>query len=73
MIIGKELKKKIDLYTIPCKSSLLGVYKVSKLSRRKAWMVSDIINKGFIYCSGSPMWKVVFPILHTDTEEIQSL
>jgi len=36
-------------------------------------MVSDIINKGFIYCSGSSMWKVVFPILHTDTEEIQSL
>ncbi|KAF0707709.1 Uncharacterized protein FWK35_00035325 [Aphis craccivora] len=73
MIIGKEYLKKIDLYTIPCKSTLLGIYKVSKLSRRKAWMVSDIINKGFIYCSGSPMWKVVFPILYTDTEEIQSL
>lgn len=71
MIKGRKYIMKKDLCVNPCKSSLLGVYKVSNLSRRKSWTVTDIKNKCFISNYGHK-WKAIFPILHSEFGEFQS-
>jgi len=47
-IIGKEFLEMKPLYTKPCLSSHLGIYKVSNLSIRKMFSLNNIIKKYFL-------------------------
>lgn len=48
-IIGEELKKVQNLYTVPCDSSLVGIHVAKKMQGLKEWPVSSVVNK---------MWKI---------------
>lgn len=57
------------MYTIPCKSSILGIYEVSQLSDDyEMWPISDIVTKYFIFKIPCSDWKAGIPILHTECE-----
>lgn len=65
-IIGKQFKRKRDLYTLPCKSSILDIYEVSQLSDvNEMWSISDIVSKYFIFNVYNSDWKAATPIVHT--------
>ncbi|XP_046404877.1 uncharacterized protein LOC124170221 isoform X1 [Ischnura elegans] len=63
VIIGREFKDRGDFYTVPCKSSVLGVYTVGRLSQMKVWPLKTI-NRKYV-CLKSTSKKTVFPLLHT--------
>jgi len=49
-VVGNSFLVKNDLYVIPCKSSYLGIFCVSKLSQSsKTWPINYIDKKMFIY------------------------
>jgi len=65
VIIGKEYEKRSDFFKIPCLSSILDIYIVDKLSKRKWWRISDICQK-FVRLPYIQTNYIVFPLLHTD-------
>jgi len=68
-IIGKRFEQRRDLYTLPCKSSILCIYEVSQLSDvYEMWSISDIVLKYFIFNVNNSDWKAAIPILHTECE-----
>ncbi|KAM7293416.1 uncharacterized protein ISCGN_026546 [Ixodes scapularis] len=65
-IVGRLFGSAADLYTFPCKSSLLGVTAVSCLSPRcSVWKLQDIKAKCFLYPCDSG--HACFPILHSSS------
>lgn len=65
-IIGKKYERRRDLYTLPCKSSILDIYEVSQLSDvNEMWSISDIVSKYFIFNVYNSDWKAAIPIVHT--------
>lgn len=66
MVIGKKFECIFDLYDKPCKSSLIGIYKVSNLSlTMKDWPVEQISVKYMkLPCIESDEYGV-FPLLHS--------
>lgn len=49
VIVGRKFCIKSDFYTIPCKSSLIGIYEVQKLSNiLEIWSIDDIDMK-YVY------------------------
>jgi len=66
MIIGRQLTSKEDFFTIPCQSTLLGIYKVKYTSSKSLSLrsLSAIVNK----CVKLPHKSgfVVFPYFHTN-------
>lgn len=65
MIIGYEFLEKEDLFSVPCASSLLGIYKVHSVSPLKSWLLKRIIKKytKFVYKDNK---YAVFPLLHCE-------
>lgn len=65
MIIGYEFLKKEDLFSVPCASSLLGIYKVHSFSPLKSWPLKNIIRKYVkFFCKDNKY--AVFPLLHCE-------
>jgi hypothetical protein len=62
-IVGREYEHMDDFYAVPCKSSVLGIYSVGKLSKAKSWPLDAIIIKYVSLRNGSQV--TVFPLLHT--------
>lgn len=71
-IIGKEFLEMKPLYTKPCLSSHLGIYKVSNLSIRKMFSLNNINTKYFL-CKIDLECYAAFPLLHIDNDERPSL
>jgi len=71
-IIGKEFLEMKPLYTKPCLSSHLGIYKVSNLSIREMFSLNNIITKYFL-CKIDLECYAAFPLLHIDNDERPSL
>lgn len=65
MIIGYEFLEKEDLFSVPCASSLLGIYKVHSVSSLKSWPLKRIIKKytKFVYKDNK---YAVLPSLHCE-------
>jgi hypothetical protein len=66
VIVGRRFKKVVDLYETPCKSSLLGIHKVSNLSPVLEFWPAKHICKKYMHlaCPGTTE-SAVFPIIHT--------
>ncbi|XP_063234238.1 uncharacterized protein LOC134537581 isoform X2 [Bacillus rossius redtenbacheri] len=64
VIIGKEFLVKDDLYSIPCKSSDLGIYLVDSLSPRRSWLASLVCKK--FYMIPYKQKFAVVPLLHQE-------
>lgn len=63
VIVGKSFLKKDDLYVIPCPSSLLGIYKVDRLSELECWSINLVKNKCINFEHEGE--NIIFPLLHT--------
>ena len=62
-VIGREFECLEELYTYPCESSILGIFRVSKLkSKLESWPISDITDKYFRLPFHDSY--AVFPLLH---------
>lgn len=72
VIIGRKFLEKQDLYITPCSSSLLGIFHVNKLLMLKVWPKNYIIQKMFLYKIPNDDSFAVFPLGHTDQNEIQT-
>ena len=55
VVIGRNFKNVEDFYTIPCRSSLLGISKVSKLSELKMWPCESIAKNVLGYPLETPL------------------
>lgn len=64
VIIGYEFLEKEDFYTVPCPSSILGIYIVHSYSDLKSWPLKNVIKKYVQLPYGVDKF-VVFPLLHT--------
>lgn len=71
VVIGKKFLEKRALYTLPCSSTHIGIYEVSKLSHKTdMWLLKCVILK--YYCIpilGNYNSFAVFPLLHVDQDE----
>lgn len=66
-LIGKEYLEMRDIYTVPCQSSLLNIYKVNDLSNNyKMWSVDSVTCKYFCYDIPGINSIAAFPIPHTE-------
>lgn len=63
VIVGYEFLEKEDLFTIPCLSSMLGIYCVRLQSELKSWPLKDIITK-YVKLPYEDDKYSVFPLLH---------
>lgn len=71
---GKQFLEQDDLYITPCPSSLLGIYVVGKLSSISTWTICQVQKKCFRYRLPWNINKyVVFPLLHSDSDDIPDL
>ncbi|CAN7938072.1 unnamed protein product, partial [Ixodes hexagonus] len=61
-IVGTRFLVQSDLYTYPCKSSMLGIFEVSNPSNTTAWALEDISCKCLKFEYESK--KIVFPLVH---------
>lgn len=68
VIVGKKFLQKMNAYDIPCVSSLLDTYIVSKstLSQTRMWPLSNVKQKFFIMPYGSDNKYVILPLLHNE-------
>lgn len=64
VIVGRMFLRKKNFYSIPCESSLIGVYEVEKLSEMRVWPVNEI-DKKYVFYSHKNIF-VVFPLLHSN-------
>lgn len=63
VIVGRKFCIKSDFYTIPCKSSLIGIYEVQKLSNfLEIWSIDEIDMK-YVYFPYKQKF-ITFPLLH---------
>jgi len=62
-ILGRSFLRKSDFYCHPCKSSVVGIFKVAGLSSTKAWPVEKIVKK--YYRMPEDVFFVV-PLLHSE-------
>lgn len=64
VILGRNFFNKVNFYTQPCSSSLIGIFKVNKLSHLKRWDLNLVKKK----CVSIKLKKsdefVIFPLLH---------
>lgn len=63
VIIGKEYRKREELFTSPCLSSLIDIHVVGKLSALKVFPVTDICMK-FVALPFLENKYAVFPMIH---------
>lgn len=66
VIIGYEFIEKEDLFSIPCSSSLLGVYSVHSLSDLKSWPLTKIEKKNVKFPDENNKFAI-FPLIHCNT------
>ncbi|XP_026481608.1 uncharacterized protein LOC113388447 [Ctenocephalides felis] len=64
VIIGQRFKMMDDVYTIPCRSSFIGIYRVYDLASVQVWPVKNIKSKIFIISDTSSDTKIALPLLH---------
>lgn len=70
VVIGKKFLDKRPLYTLPCSSTHIGIYEVSKLSQKAMWLLKCVNVKYFcIPMPGNHNSFAVFPLLHVDQDE----
>ncbi|KAL3181569.1 hypothetical protein MRX96_004034 [Rhipicephalus microplus] len=61
-IIGRKFLKCEDFYSLPCPSSILGIYSVSQPSSLRYWPLKNISQKCLkVYLKRK---SIVFPLLH---------
>jgi len=71
---GKQFLEMDDFYKTPCPSSLLGIYVVDKLSSISTWSICQVQKKCFRYRLPWNINKyVVFPLLHSDSDDIPDM
>lgn len=63
VIVGRQFFIKNNFYTLPCQSSIIGIYKVEKLSHLRTWSISDICMKRV--CLQYKQAFITFPLLHS--------
>ncbi|XP_036145352.1 uncharacterized protein LOC105830224 [Monomorium pharaonis] len=68
MILGYEFKCKQNFYNVPCESSALRIYKISKKSNLKMWPLSAVNVKYVKFPCGNDEFIVV-PLLHSEIVE----
>lgn len=69
-IIGCAFLMKKDLYSKPCKSSLLSIYAVKNLSELNCWPLEMIKTKMYTYSIPyEDGWYAAIPLLHSDKAE----
>lgn len=57
-----------DAYTLPCPSSLIGIYKGSNLSNFQVWPIKNIKNKIFIVSDTKNDTMFACPLLHLNEQ-----
>lgn len=65
VIIGQYFTVVKDFYTLPCKSQLVGIYLVSKLSDLKQWPINGIIKKKCLRVPWKKNKNVIISLLHS--------
>lgn len=63
--IGRKYLIKKDLFHIPCPSSLIDVYEVSRMFELCTWLISDIYKKMLIMPYTNNVF-IVIPLLHIE-------
>lgn len=63
VIVGRKFCMKSDFYKIPCKSSLIGIYEVQKISNNlEIWSIGEIDIK-YVYFPYKQKF-ITFPLLN---------
>lgn len=65
VIIGHEFLENIDLFNVPCSSSLFDIYSVHSLSDLKSWPLQNIAKK-YVKLPNANGKFAVFPLMHSD-------
>lgn len=65
LIIGNEFLIKENLFSVPCDSSILGIFLVHQLSELKAWPLTDVTKK-YVKLPHLNNKFAVFPLIHTN-------
>jgi hypothetical protein len=63
IVMGKRFLKLDNLYEKPCESSVLKIYKASKLSSLLTWPITDVETKNVAFPVKD--YYKVFPLLHS--------
>ncbi|XP_036150703.1 uncharacterized protein LOC118648493 [Monomorium pharaonis] len=66
VIIGQYFTVIEDLYTLPCKSQLVGIYLVSKLSDLRQWLFKDTIRNKCFRVPWKKNKNVAISLLHSN-------
>lgn len=69
VIIGRYYTVKRDLYSVPCFSSVLEIYKVGALSKElMMWPLNNVYKKYFLFAipRKDNNWSAAFPLLHIE-------